>query len=74
MPDKVQKPPLGCVPASITSRARIKELADAISVYSEYFDDFTIDLMDQWAGEIQGHCNILRKDKVSKEASKNVST
>lgn len=55
----MDKPPIGARPAYITSGARIKELAKAISRYADNASDYP-DSIERWAKEIIIHIDLLR--------------
>ena len=59
------KPPLGARPAFITSRARIKELSDAVGRLAED-PNGDIELVRLWATEICSHCEIISRERLER--------
>lgn len=62
---KSNKPPIGIVPARITSRARIQDLAAAIERYAGDYD-VSIMYVKKWAFEILKHVEIIEQESEDK--------
>lgn len=70
----MNKPPIGASPVWYILPNRIKDLADAISRYSEYDrignDKSVTAVMRKWATEIICHCDTLDRLQDLKESRK----